>query len=159
MRTALWIAVLSVILVYLAVAYVTLDRRSDLAQIDALVARGTEAVQHRDVTAVVSCVSPNYNDDAGMNYDRLRIMLAQAMRNEPNYIVTTSDQVIRTGADGATVTLHVTLKRPIGLVFYDRDLTLELAKEKAYHMLILPTSQWRLVGTKNLGLPTAEAGF
>lgn len=159
MRKAIWIAVLSIVIVYVAIAYVTLDRRSDLTQINALVARGTKAVQHRNVTAVVSCVSPNYKDDAGMNYDRLRIMLAQAMRNEASYTVTTSNQVVRTGGDEAAVTLHVTLKHQIGDAFYDRDLTLELAKEKAYHMLILPTTEWRVVGTRNLGLPTTEAEF
>jgi hypothetical protein len=159
MRTAIWTAVVLIILIYVTVAYATLDRRSDLEQINALVLRGIEAVQHRDVTASVSCISPNYHDDAGMDYDRLRIMLAQAMANEPNYIITTSNPVVRAGTGGATVTLHVTLKRPIGLVFYDHDVTLELAKEEAYHMLIMPTTQWRVIGTRDLGLPTEETSL
>ncbi len=65
-------------------------------QINALVQQGTEAVQHRDVTAAVSCISPDYHDDTGTNYDRLRIGLNQAMRNEPNYVLTTSRPDVRT---------------------------------------------------------------
>jgi len=159
MRQAIWIAVSVVAIAYVSFAYATLDRRSDSEQISALVTRGVEAVQQRNVTAVVSCVSPSYKDDAGITYDRLRILLAQAMANEPNYVVETSNQAIRTGDGSAVVTLHVRLKRTMGMVFYERDLTLQLAKERAYHMLIIPTKQWRVVGTSNLGLPTTETAF
>ncbi len=52
------------------------------------------------------------------------------------------------------------VKRPIGVVIYDRDLTLDLAKEDVYHMLIMPDQgsggSW---ARENLGLPAQEASF
>lgn len=159
MRKAIWIAVLVIVIAYVAVAFATQDRRSDQAKVDALVARGTQAVRDRNLIGVVSCVSTNYRDEAGIGYDRLRILLAQAMRTETNYTLTTSSPVTTFDGDQATVTLHITLKHAIGDPFYDRDLTLELAKENASHMLIVPAKQWRVTGSRNLGLPTTESVF
>lgn len=159
MRKVIWIAIIPIALAYLVVAYATLDRHSDLEQINALIRKGIKAVQNRDVTAAVSCISPNYRDNAGYNYDRLRFVLGKAMSGEPDYILTTSRPVVRAQGDQAEVTLHVVVKHPIGAVIYDRDITLELAKEKTYHMLIMPTRQWRVVGTANLGLSAEEPSF
>lgn len=159
MHKAVWIAVLLAAVAYVAAAFATVDHRSDRARIDALIARGAQAVQKRDVTGVVSCISTDYKDDTGINYDRLRILLAQAMRAEGGYIVTTSTQSERIDGDQATVTLHVTLRHPDGVVFYDRKLALDLVNEAATHMLIVPTKSWRVVSSENLGLPTTESMF
>jgi len=159
MRRAIWIAVVPIVLIYVVVAYATLDRRSNLDQISALVQQGIQAVQDRNVTAAVSCISPNYSDDAGFNYDRLRFVLGKAMNSEPDYVLTTSRPVVRTHGDQADVTLHVVVKHPVGAIIYDRDVTLELAKDRSYHMLIIPTRRWLVVGTKNLGLRNDDSAF
>jgi len=159
MRKAILIAITIIALGYLCVAFFTLDGRSDDAKVRDFIASGIKAVQDRNVTAVISCISPDYNDDAGVNYDRLRILIAQAIKDEPGYLITTSKPSIKIRSNEATVMLHVTLKHPAGVEFYDRDITLELAQQNAYHMLIIPTKQWQVVGTTNLGLCTAEESF
>jgi hypothetical protein len=159
MRKVIWLAVLVIAAAYVAAAFATLDRRGDAARVDSLIARGTQAVRDRNVIGAVSCISTNYRDEAGIGYDRLRILLAQAMRTETNYTLTTSNPVTTLDGDQATVTLHVTFKHPTGDTFYDRDITLELAKENATHMLIIPTKRWRVVGSRNLELPTTESLF
>ncbi len=150
MRTAMLIVALAIVVIYVATAMLTVDRQSDQAQIDTLIAQGVTATQNRNLSDLVSCVSRDYKDDSGLNYDRLRVVLAQAFKSETNYTVTTSKQTTDMDGDKATVTLHVILKNPGG-VFYDRDLTILLAKEDARHMLIVPTKAWRVVGSKNLG--------
>lgn len=159
MRRILWTAAVPVVIIYMVAAYTTLDRRSDVEQIRALVRQGIQAVQKRDVTAAVSCISPNYHDEAGLNYDRIRFVLGKAMNNEPDYILTTSRPIVRVSGDRADVTLHVVVKQPLGAVVYERDVTLELAKEKSYHMLVIPTWRWLVAGTRNLGLRMDDAGY
>jgi hypothetical protein len=159
MKTAIWLVVLAIVGIYVAVAFVTVDRGKDQAQIAAVINRGVAATQIRDLSSLISCISPNYSDEAGLNYDRLRILLAQAMRNETGYSIITSKQVIRIDGSRATVNLHVTLKHAGGDAFYDRDLTILLAKERARHMLIAPEKAWRVIGSKNLGLDMGGSAF
>lgn len=150
MRTTLWIVAIAIVVVYATTALLTVDHQPDRDQINALIAQGVTATQNRNLSNLVSCVSKDYKDDCGLNYDRLRVVLAQAMKNETNYTVTTSKQTTEIDSNKATVKLHVVLKHPGG-VFYDRDLTILLAKENAHHMLIVPIKAWRVVGTQNLG--------
>lgn len=159
MKTAIWLVILVIVGVYVAVAFATVDRGTDQAQIAAVIARGVAATQSRDISTLISCMSSNYKDEAGLNYERLRIVLAQAMRNETSYTITTSKQTTRIDDDRATVSLHVTLRHPAGDAFYDRDLTVVLAKESARHMLIAPEKAWKVIGSKNLGLGIEEIGI
>ena len=159
MRTAIGLAILVMIVVYVVVAFATVDRGTDQAQIAAVMARGIAATQSRDLSSLISCVSSNYSDEAGLNFDRLRIVLAQAMRNETNYTITTSRQTTRIDGDRATVDLHVALKHPGGDAFYDRDLTIVLAKESTLHMLVAPVKAWRVIGSKNLGLDIGDSAL
>lgn len=151
MRTALWITAAVFIGVYVAIAFATVDHSSDKAQVDALIARGIAATQSRDLTTMVSCVSPNYKDDA-LKYDQLRMVLAQALRNESAYTVHTSNQTSEINGDQATVKLQVTLKHTGGATFYTRYMTLKLAKEDDRHMLVAPVKTWRVIGSENTGL-------
>ena len=159
MRTAIGLAILVIIVVYVAVAFATVDRGTDQAQIAAVVARGVAATQNRDLSSLISCISPDYKDEAGLNFDRLRVLLAQSMRNETSYTVTISNRITQISGEHASVNLHVTLKRPAGEVFYDRDLTILFAKEYTSHMLVAPVKAWRVIGSKNLGLDVGESAF
>lgn len=151
MRTALWITAAVLVGVYVAIAFATVDHSSDQSQINALIARGVEATQTRDLTTMVSCISPNYKDEA-LNYDQLRMVLAQALRNESPYRVSVSDQTCELNGDQATIKLHVKLKHESGATFYDREMTLKLAKEDDRHMFVAPCKTWRVIGSENLGL-------
>lgn len=112
MKTAIWLVILAIVGIYVAVAFITVDRGTDQARIDAVIARGVAATQSRDLSTLISCISPSYSDAAGLNYDRLRILLAQAMRNETAYSVSTSRQTTLINGNRATVNIHVTLKHP-----------------------------------------------
>lgn len=151
MRTVIWLVITAVVIGYVAVALLTVERGTDQAKIDAVIARGVTATQAHDLSGIVSCLSKNYKDDCGLNYDRLRVVLAQALGSETGYTVTISDQALSVSGDRATVKLRVTLKRENN-PFYDRSLTILLAKEDARHMLIVPVKVWRVVGSENLRL-------
>jgi len=160
MRTAIWITLAILVAGYVVFAFATVDHNSDEAQITAIVQKGTEATQNRNPGSLISVVSTNYKDEAGLNYDRLRLVLAQALRNETDFTVSTSIKNTRIKGDTATVQLHVTIKRPLkGEVFYDRDLTMLLAKESGRHAMIIPVKVWRVTGSRNLGLGMDESGI
>ncbi len=145
-----------IILIYLAVALFTVDRSTDLTQIEAVIARGETAAQQRDLSELVSCISKQYSDQTGLNYDRLRILIARAMRSEGPYSVNVSNQKIAIKDDRAIVNLRVALRKPEGGVFYDRELTLVFAKEPAWHMLVIKSNAWRVISSENLGLSAGE---
>jgi len=151
MRTAIWVTAAVLIGVYVAIAFATVDHSSDKAQVDALIARGIEATQSRDLTTIVSCISPNYKAES-LKYDQVRMVLAQALRNASAYTVHTSNQTSEINGDQATVKLQVTLKHTGGATFYTRYMTLKLAKEDDRHMLVAPVKTWRVIGSENTGL-------
>ncbi len=151
MRTMIWIAAILFVGIYVVVAFVTVDRGSDHAQVNALINRGIQATRDRDLTTMVSCISPNYKDDA-LTYDQLRLVLAQALRNADPYSVDASDVLTHIRGDQAIVSMHVTLKHMGGATFYDRRIKLRLAKEDDRHMLVVPSKTWRVIGSENLGL-------
>lgn len=150
-RTAVYVALALFVAVYVAIAYATVDHSSDKAKVDALIARGIAATQTRDLTTMVSCISPNYRDD-NLKYDQLRMVLGQALRNEADYTVHASDQTSEVHGSEATVKLHVVLKHTGGATFYDREIVLRLAKEDDRHMFVAPVKTWRVVSSENLGL-------
>lgn len=159
MRLIIWLVLLVIVGVYAVYAFATVDRATDQAKVDAVIARSVTATQNRDVTTLISCISKNYKDDNGLNCDRLRTVLARAISNESKYTITASNQTIKIDGDKATVNMHVTLKHPGGGTFYDRDLTILLGKENSYHMLIAPTKVWKVIGSANLGLEMVNMGI
>lgn len=158
MRTAIWATIAVSIAVYVGTAYTTVDRSSDQAQVNALIARGIEATRSRDLTTIISCISPNYKDDS-LTYDQLRMVLAQALRNERQYTLSTSDMTTEITGSRATVSLHVEMQHVGGATFYDRKLILKLAKEDDRHMLVAPVKTWRVIGSENLGLSAGGMDF
>lgn len=156
MRIVKWLLAPVLLGIYLAIALFTVDHGSDQAKIEAVIARGEAAAQERDLAELVSCVSRRYSDQTGLNYERLRILIANAMRSEGPYRVAVSEQKIKIEDDRAIVNLRVTISRPDGAAFYDHKLTLIFAKEPARHMLIIKTDAWRVISSENLALSTGE---
>lgn len=153
MRKITFIILIALVAAYGAYALVTLDRRSDEEKVSALVANGTEAIQTRDLSAAMSCISKNYEDEAGMNYERLRTVIAQALQTETDYTVYTSTKDVKQNGDKVIVDVHVDVKsKKDGSKMYNRDLTISMQKESARHALILPVKVWRVTSFTNLGL-------
>ena len=156
MRKAIWIIIAALIAGYLAAAFLTVDRSSDEQRIAKVISQGAAAAQNRDLSGLLTLVSKHYTDESGLNYDRMRILIAKAMREESEYYVVVSNETIKAAGDNATVNLRVELKRTDGDLFYERNLTLTLVKESATHMLIAPTTAWRVVASRNLGVGLME---
>ncbi len=151
-RTTWYLAIVALMAVYSGYAFLTVDRRGDEEQLRSLVESAATAVQDRSIGGAIGCVSRSYKDDNGLNYDRLRLLAAQAMRMEERY--TARAEIRNLSIDGAkaTVDIHASVIPAGGGKLYDRDVTLILRKEPARHMLVAPVKVWRVVSTKNLGL-------
>ena len=160
MRKIVWIVLITLAAVYTTYALVTLDRRSDEAQIAALVASGTKAVGERDLSTAMSCISKKYKDKSGMNYERLRAVIAQTLQAENDYTVNTTTQNVELNGDKVIVEVHVDVKsKNDGSSMYDRNLTINMHKESARHALILPVKVWRVTSFTNLGLNALGGGL
>ena len=156
MRTAIWITSLAVALAYAIFAYSTLDRRGDEVVLNEMIVSAAQAAEDRDVGGVMDIVSSSYKDQDGMNYDRLRMIAAQAVRNEQDYIVTASVKSIRVDGNEATLGVHAVVRTKPGGILYDRELTVHFAKEPARHALLIPVKVWRIVEVENFGLDFAK---
>ena len=132
----------------------TVDRRGDEAQIRSLIEETVSAIQERNLSGVMRCVSGDYKDNDGNSYDRLRMLVAQALRAETEYKASAEIQRIAIGKDRAAVELIANVTSGEGIrVNYKRDLTLLWRKEPARHLLIIPVSVWRVVKADNLSIP------
>lgn len=151
--------VLSAVLILVGVTWVlygvvTVDRRDDAAQIRSLIADTASAVEKRDLGGVMRCVSEDYRDNDGNSHDRLRMLVAQALRAETDYTASAQVQRIAMNDDRAVVELHAVVKSGQGTrTIYERDLTLAWRKESGRHLLIIPVSVWRVVKSENLAIP------
>ena len=152
MRTAIWISFLAIGLAYAIFAYATLDRRSDEVVLNEMVLSAAEAAQNRDVGGVMDVVSSSYKDQDGLNYDRLRMITAQAVRAEYDYVVTASVSSTRVDGEKAVLGVHAVVRTKPGGMLYDRELTVHFAKESARHALLIPVKVWRVVEVDNFGL-------
>jgi hypothetical protein len=152
MRAHLYMALAAVAAIYGIYAVATIDRRPDEQRIRSMVQSAAESIEKRDLSGVISCVSRNYEDEAGLNYDRLRVLAAQALRDEARFTASAEIRSLKVAGEKAVVELHAVIKGADGGEVYDRDVTLLLDKEPTRHMLVAPTKVWRVVSTRNLGI-------
>ena len=134
-------------------ALVTIDRRSDDAQIRSLVQSTTTAIEKRNFSGAVACISQDYKDQYGLNYDRLRMLIAQILRDERSY--TAKAKITRLEVDGDSAKLNVDLSvngEGNSNIAYSRNIYVILKKEDAKHLLFIPVKTWRVVSADNLGL-------
>ncbi|MCE5200204.1 MAG: hypothetical protein ABFD54_11965 [Armatimonadota bacterium] len=159
MRTAIWILALALVGGYLIYGLATVDRRDDESQIKSMITDTVTAIQKRDLGGTIQCVSKDYKDSSGTNYDRLRVLVAQAFRMDTEYTASVKEGKLTIKGDRATVTLNASVKdAKSGMPIYARNLTLNLRKEDGHHAMVIPTKMWRVTSVDNLGLE-AQAGF
>ncbi|MCX8053116.1 MAG: hypothetical protein N3B12_04860 [Armatimonadetes bacterium] len=151
-RTILWLTFLLIVAVYGGYALVTVDRRPDEVRIRSMIANTVTAVQNRDLGGTIACISRSYRDDQGLNFDRLRVLIAQAFRAETSYTASARVNYLKVKGDSAEVGLRAEVQELGEGLIYSRNLTLHLRSEHMRHMGIVPTKVWRVVRVDNLGL-------
>lgn len=156
-RTGIWIVIAAILAGYVIHGYATLDRSDDRTQITSLIANAAKAAQSHNLGGAISCISINYKDESGMNYDRLRALAAQAMKNEPKLNVNAEVQGLQIKDDTSTLNLHLLIKRSGGESIFARNMTLVLKKENARHALVIPTKVWKITKAEGLGLNPTDA--
>ncbi|MGQ9454492.1 MAG: hypothetical protein ACUVRS_07360 [Armatimonadota bacterium] len=151
-RGVLWAILLLAMMGYIVWALITLDKRPDKVQIRDLVYSTVDAVRNRNLEGAVACISRRYRDEEGFNYERLRLMAADALRIERPFDV--AARVVSIKITG----LHAVLKIDARARFLDEDLvyrrslTVHLNKEHARHAGVIPIRVWRVVRIEGLGL-------
>jgi len=144
MRRTVYLVILGLALIFVVYAFLTVDKRSDEKQIRSLISRTATCIQRRDIGGTVCCVSKHYRDNDGFDYDRLRLVIAEALRDAaPNKTRAEVEKIISDG-DTATVEVHATIALQNGENLYDQFITLHLKKEPARHKLIVPVNVWRV---------------
>jgi len=157
MRMIIWVSVVAFAASYGIFAYTTLDRRSDEAQVTSLFSQAADAIQRRDLSGAIGCVSANYKDPSGLNYDRLRVLTAQALRMEQKFNVDYKLDNVRISGDTASAGVDLTIKgADPNTIVYKRMLTVTLTKESGRHALVIPVKVWRVTSIDNLGLAPEE---
>lgn len=151
-RTLLWLSAIALAIGYGIYAFATVDRRSDEAQIRSLVVTTTKAIDSQDLGGTVACLSQNYKGDDGLNYDRLRVLIAQAMRAHPQYTAQSKLKSLEITGNEAVMQVDLTVHTQQGGDIYKPNMTIHLAKEPTRHMGIVPTRVWRVVKVERLGL-------
>lgn len=158
MRIYIWMAVVVAAISYTAIAYLTVDRASDEIQIRSMISNTVAAIEKRDLGGTIACVSKNYKD-SDLNYDRLRVLVAQALRVENDYNAKAEVKSIKIDGDKAKVDLVFNVNAlKGGTSMYSRNLTLHLAKENGRHALVVPVKAWRVTSVDGLALQV-EGGY
>lgn len=153
LRTIVLVILILSGLVYGICAFATIDRRNDEKQIRSLIENASASIQNRNLSGTIRCVSYEYKDDEGINYDRLRVFVVQALRTEIKYTITTNIKSININDKDATVDLHVLIKPASDSEsLYNRDITLDFHKERGRHAMLIPVDVWRIRNAKNLGV-------
>ncbi len=151
-RIKLYIILAGLALVYIVYAIATVDRTDDRQQIKALIRDAVNAVQKRNIGGAMSCVSKAYKDENDLNYYRLRLLAAKALRTDLEYEVKVDLRSLHIEGEDATVKLHAVVEDSDGTELYNRHITLIFRKEPARHMLFWPVKVWRVTSTRNLGI-------
>ena len=153
MRVKLLLGLGAVLVAYGAYGFATIDRRADEAVIRELIGNAADSVARRDLGGAMYCVSKDYKDDAGVNYDQLRMLAYQALQMEIKYVVDAPITSVRVNGEAATVEMNAKVTRADrNEVVYDRFLTIHLERENGKHMRVIPAKVWRVRAIENLAL-------
>jgi hypothetical protein len=157
MRLVVWIAFAAAAVACLIGAFATVDRSDDETKIRTMIRETVSSIQKRNLGGAISCVSKDYKDQSGMNYDRLRLLTAQALRVEKDYTACAQSKQVNIQADEATVEMRFAVTEiKDGGSMYKRDLTLHLTKENARHAWIIPVKVWRVTAVDGLNFEAQE---
>lgn len=137
------------------------DLGSDREQILATINTGREGIQEKNLEKTMTCISPNYKDIAGNDYDRLRIFGMEIFRSEKGYNVKISDPKIVVRGDDAEASAKVGVTFGGGdgsSVYPTRDITLHFKKEPTRQFLLYHAPRWKVISMEN-AVPTMDTGF
>jgi len=145
------------IVVVLAVGYILANRSGEPEdEITALIEHGRQSIEVKSVKDALSCISKDYFDDNDIDYDRLKLIIAQAYRVESRYQATVEVPTITVNDDRAIAKTHVV----IAVVnegerneVFSGDVVIHLKKEQVRRFLIFPAKDWRIIkleGTSKL---------
>ena len=137
------------------------DQGTDEAQIVATIDRGQEAIREKNLSKAMSCISSNYKDENGYNYDRIRLFGVEIFRSEADYnIKVTTPQIKVNGNDAVAVAkVGVTVGGGGGSSIYPtREITLRLKKEPVRRLLIYKVPEWKVISMEN-AVPMMDMGI
>lgn len=143
-RIAIAVIVVCVALLILWIARPAPPTAADL--INAQIQTAVNGAENHSIGSIMSVVSSSYQDDNGMTDDGLRLMLGHAFDGSGRVSVTVSPPVIKVNGDTATSDCNLTVtdsdvgRQPI----FDHTLRLNWTKEPGHHLLIIPTTVWRV---------------
>lgn len=155
MRLVLVLILVLGLAVYGVVAALTVDHRSDESRIKSVVEDAVAAANRRNLSGIMRCISPNYRDEAGLSRDRLRMLIAQAMRSEGRFTASAQVNSKIVSLDSAEISLKAVVRLSNGRLLYERDIVLALRRENARHAYVIPVQVWRIADIKYHGLDMA----
>jgi ketosteroid isomerase-like protein len=128
------------------------DQGSDEDQIRAVIEQGQEAIREKSLSKAMSCISPDYKDQAGNDYDRIRVWGMQIFRAEATYTPQVSNVKVTIKGDDAVVTAKVGVKLSgnFDQIVPTRDVTLHLKKEPTQRYLIYHVPMWKVTSMENV---------
>lgn len=135
------------VVVILAAGYVFLtnDRRPDEIRISSLIDDVTKAANARNLSVCMSAVSSDFKTESDINKDRLRMLVAQAFRSEPNFKMQTSLKNLIINGNTAQAVVYVDIRGwSEGSDSYRKDVNVTLKKESNKRLLIFPSNSWRV---------------
>ena len=158
MRRSSWLILLVVVVLIgalLATRSASRPKPTDRMLILALMQKGELAGENKDLKGMTSCLSPDYSDAGGLDFDAMRLHLIQVVRAEGRYEVQVEYPRIAINGDRARVetTVSVALSDGGGGNQYRAfagPVVLTLAREHTKRLLVLPTRVWRVVSIDGL---------
>jgi hypothetical protein len=149
---------IALIIVLWGVGYIVAhkDQGPDAQQVTATVYRGRDAIQEKDLSKAMSCVSPAYHDGADYDFDRIRMLGVELFRAEAKYEVKMDQPKVKINGDRADVVTNITINYGHGdttAMIPSRELTLHLRKEPTRKFLIYHVPEWKITAID--GIPNA----
>ncbi len=124
---------------------------SDADQIQGQIEIAVAGANQHAIGRVMSVVSSDYEDDAGLNSLSLRAYMSRAVRNVSKISVTYPNPAIvvkgTTATSDGILTVQVS-DAAGGNYPYARNLHLTWRKEKGYRLIFIPTTVWRITGAQ-----------
>ena len=150
MRKSSWVILAVMCILAAALVYLRIAGRpqpSDEDQIHALLAKGASAIEHKEVRSALSCISRDYSDSAGLNFEKLRFHVIEAFRVEEQYDVLLENTSIRLQGDAAFVEAQASVALVFGTksdMIFSNPISISLREERTKRWLIIPTTSWKI---------------
>jgi hypothetical protein len=126
---------------------------TDDDQLREILYEGERAAERLDAGGIVHYISPNYQDNLGMNAARMNYQIRRYLSQRKSLDVTIPAESVHTqiAPDGKTgaVSFHVQVNsQGGGAGSADWNLTLKTAKERVYYFWVFPGEEWRITSAE-----------